>query len=409
MFFSGRMYTTDVLAQLEAAGSLVGMRPFLTVSGDYGWIVEGVREGFFIPHGPGFSILLIPAALVTEVLGPLAGKITVAFSNYLLGLVLVGFWFAAASLRYSRVGVYRFLLVAVGSMAPVYCKMTFDVTAAAAALMAAYYFHLDGKPALAGACFGMALLVRLDSLLFIPLFLGDRREMAVFAAAVLPFLAAILGANGYRFGNPLEDGHSQDPAMAVEPFGGGLYGLIASPGKGLLFYAPLSVVALFIRGEWKLKVPFVLSLFLHGSLHDWTGGTGWGPRFLFTSLPFLLMPLCRRGAGGKIFPLAATAGVIAVLPALWTNASAVEQAAGPDLFDLPGRQAVVWSFGASPMVLSMDRLFREVPDVLGAHVAASAGLSPWIGVFLQFAAGAVLVVMGVRRAAMERLKEASPG
>jgi len=402
--FSGRMYTTDVLAQYEVAGSLAGQRQLLAVSGDYGWTVEGVRQGPFVPHGIGFSVLAVPAAILGGAAGLQAGKVALSLINSGMSLALIGFWYAAAGRRFGRVPVPRFLLVAVGSMALVYGKLTFDVTTAAAAAMGAYYFSRSGKHTLAGALFGLSILVRTDSVLLFPVFIARPREMARMAAGAAPFLFIMLAANWYRFGSPFLDGHGQDPAIALQPFRGGIPGLLLSPGKGLLYYAPLCVFALFHQRDWRLWSPFILSLVFHGMLHDWTGGTGWGPRFLFTSLPFLLMPLCRPGAGGRAFWLAGALGAAAAMPALWTNPSLVEQTAGADLFSEPSRQAVIWNYSSSPLFLSFREIAAGPPDIFGATAASEAGISPWAGVLGQWLAAALLAVAGVmklRRAGTE--------
>lgn len=394
MVFSGRMYSTDILAQYEVAGSFAGLRPLMTVSGDYGWIVGGSRPGHFVPHGPGYSVLLVPAALAGEAMGLEAGKVSAGLVNCCLSLALVGFWYAAARRRFGEVPVQRFILVAAGSMALVYGRMNFDVTAAAASAMAAFYFFGKDRSFLAGALFGFSILVRADSVLLLPLFLTRRRDVLKLAAGAAPFLLLLLSANWYRFGSPFLDGHSQDPAVAIEPFRGGIPGLLLSPGKGLLYYAPLCILALFHQDDWRLWTPFALSLVFHGMLHDWTGGTGWGPRFLFTSLPFLLMPLCRKGAGGRLFMPVALAGIAVALPALWSNPSHIEQAAGADLFDDPSRQAVIWDFTSSPLFLSFGRLFRGAPDLLGTYAADPAGIPRWTGAVLQFLAGLSIVSVG---------------
>jgi len=395
MVFSGRMYSTDVLAQYEVAGSFAGLRPFMTVSGDYGWIVGGSRPGHFVPHAPGYSVLLVPAALAGEVMGLEAGKVTAGLVNCCLSLALVGFWYAAARRRYGEVPFPRFILVAVGGMALVYGRMNFDVTAAAASAMAAFHFFEKDRAVLAGALFGFSILVRTDSLLLLPLFLNRREYLMKLAAGAAPFLLLLLSANWYRFGSPFLDGHSQDPAIAIEPFRGGIPGLLLSPGKGLLYYAPLCILALFHQEDRRLWVPFVLSLVFHGMLHDWTGGTGWEPRFLFTSLPFLLMPLCRKGAAGRLFLPVALAGLAVALPALWSNPGHIEQAAGADLFDDPSRQAVIWEFSSSPLFLAFGRLFRGAPDILGTYAAGPAGIPRWAGAALQLTAGLSLAAAGI--------------
>ena len=210
-----------------------------------------------------------------------------------------------------------------------------------------------------------------------------------------PFILIAASANWYRFGSPFLDGHNQDPAMVLEPFRGGITGLLLSPGKGLLYYAPLCVFAFFFQKDWRLWTPFVLSLALHGMLHDWSGGTGWGPRFLFTTLPFLLFPLVRKGTGGRLFWLIAALGILVCIPACWSNVNMLEQAAGPDLFDESGRQAVLWDYSLFPLFTAFRNLGNGVPDMFGATAAVSIGLSAWFGILLQSTIALMLTGAGV--------------
>ena len=395
LVFGGRMYTTDVLAQYDVAGSFTGQRPFMTVSGDFGWVVRGTRPGLFVPHGAGFSILLIPAAVAGQFFGLNGGKLVMALLNAGFSLALIGFWYASAIKKYSDVPILRFIAIAICGMVLVYGRMTFDVTAAAAAAMAGFYFSLSDRSLAAGLCLGFAILVRADSLLLLPLFANDWKSMKKLLSGLVPFLLLILFLNWYRFGNPFLDGHGQDPAIAFEPFKGGIPGLLLSPGKGLLFYAPLCIFALFFQKDWRLWTPFVLSLIFHGMLHDWSGGTGWGPRFLFTTLPFLLLPLSLRGAGGKLFPAIAILGVIVCIPAFWSNPCLLEQTSGADLFDEPSRQAVLWTWSSSPLISAFRNFAAGVPDLFGATAAASAGISIWIGILAQTMAASVLAATGI--------------
>ena len=397
LMFSGRMYSTDVLAQYEVAGSFIGNTPFMTVSGDYGWIVQGAEAGKYVPHGAGFSLLLVPAAIAGKILGLTAGKVCTALTNAVLSLSLVGFWYACARRKYSSLNAGRFLAVAAGSMILVYGKISFDVTAAAAAAMAGYWFFLGGRNTSAGICMGLALLIRLDSFLLLPLFWKDWKSFRSLIYGMVPFVLAILFLNWYRFGSPFSDGHSQDPAVGLAPFRGGIVGLLLSPGKGLLYYSPLCILALFHQKDWRLWTPFVLSLIFHGMLYDWTGGTGWGPRFLFTSLPFLLLPLSAGDTGGWVFWTVAALGIAVNVMAVWSNPSILEQTAGADLFDAASRQEVIWTYSSSPLFLALRNFGRGIPDMFGAYAASSAGLPAWTGASVQAAAAAVMAWLGFRK------------
>ncbi len=188
-----------------------------------------------------------------------------------------------------------------------------------------------------GMALGLAVLTRLDSAIYVPFF--------VVAAALLPgasllessripsagsshtsllsrILAATLVAvpvvialaitawyNNARFGAPLETGYGRGAQgesvdlifhRTVGLVAEGLWDLLASPGKGLLFYAPL--VILVPSGVWLLvhnnrRAPVVLLLVICGVdwlahanlLIRWLGGWAWGPRFLIPVVPLLVL------------------------------------------------------------------------------------------------------------------------
>ena len=182
--------------------------------------------------------------------------------------------------------------------------------------------------------------------------------------------------------------------MAFSPLSGGITGLLFSPGKGLVWYSPIFVLAIFHNRDMRMWLPFVLSLILHGVIHDWTGGTGWGPRFLVPALPLLLLPLTRKGAGGKAFPVLIAFGIVLLAVAAWSNTNAVERELGPDLFDDPGRQRVLWTFSHSPLTGAFASFGEWPPELFGVHAAGAAGLPSWAGFAVQALAGGGLILAG---------------
>jgi hypothetical protein len=388
------MYSTDVLAQYQVAESLLGRRAFLTA--DEGWTVEGVRgSGRYVPHGLGWSVLLVPAAAAGAMLGASAGKVATAATAAAASLILMIMWHKLAERRFGRVSALRMAALGVGCMVLVYGRLPFDVTAAAASALVGLVLMDRDRPVWAGVFMGIALLVRLDSALLLPAFWRDWRRSWRLAWGLAPFLMVIMAANWYRFGSPFDDGHSQDPAMAVDLGIRGVAGLVVSPGKGLLWFAPVFVLALALNRSWRLIAPFALALLLHGILHDWTGGTGWGPRFMLPSLPLLALPLARPGRGGALFWVLAGWGALLALGAAWSDPAAVEQAMGPDLIDTAGRQSVVWSFSGSPLFACLRRIGEGAPDLLGAHLASAVGIPAALGAACQ--AAAALVLAGASR------------
>ncbi len=165
---------------------------------------------------------------------------------------------------------------------------------------------------LAGASIGAAVLTRYDALLYVPLFVGyllavrwqrgERagiwQDVAAFTAGVSPWLAAVAAWDVLRFGSPFLTGlHEQ---TLGEPFLQGLAGLFISPGKGLLWYLPLILVLPFAARHFYDRSPSLSALFLilillpilfYSNVLFWHGDPAWGPRYLYTAVPYLILPL----------------------------------------------------------------------------------------------------------------------
>jgi len=391
MFFGGRLMTTDVAAQYQVAESVFGTRPLFT--SDYGWHVSGVRSESYVPHSPGYSVILLPSAGLGLVLGVSAGKVLAALTNAVMSLFLVAGVKKLADGFMGPVGIVRFLGIMIGTMALVYGRMPYDVTSAAAlALWGAWFMH-TGRSFIAGLLLGGAILVRPDIIVLLPIYWTEEKHLEKFsllAAGAFPFILAIFAYNHHRFGSILADGHSQDPAIALDMYSRGIPGLLFSSGKGLFWYAPLTVLAIFYCGDWRFWSPFVFSLVIHGFLHDWTGGTGWGPRFLFPVLPVLFMPLMRSGTGGRIFAVLASLSLVITIAACITDTNSLERTLGMDDFDSQSRQSLVWSPSRSPLLQTLVSPELTRPDVLGYHVAGIPGAAA------QLLAGAGILVWALK-------------
>ena len=135
---------------------------------------------------------------------------------------------------------------------------------------------------------------------------GIRRAMfyAIRAACcwlggLLPGIALLGWYNLARFGTPFASGYASEAGLFTTPLNEGLYGLLLSPGKSVLLFAPPLLLAFpgasalwrhGQRGVVLLSVGLFLSqLLLYAGWGEWPGGGVWGPRFLLPVVAPLLL------------------------------------------------------------------------------------------------------------------------
>jgi hypothetical protein len=110
-----------------------------------------------------------------------------------------------------------------------------------------------------------------------------------------------------RYGSPFQPGYAGEGFTT--PVLKGLYGLLASPGRGLIWYsAPTAVAATLCATAVRkaraagfrdavVLAGFIAYLLLYASWGSFEGGWCWGPRFLLPFVPLLhvsLLPLLAR-------------------------------------------------------------------------------------------------------------------
>ncbi len=130
---------------------------------------------------------------------------------------------------------------------------------------------------------------------------GDRsfRRMLLGLGLSLGLWALVLGwYNFARFGSPWETGLGLDATGLQHPFYIAAWGMLGSMGKGLLWYAPLAVLGLGAWGIYFRRNPLLATFstlaifaafYVHGRFAGWTGGHGWGPRYVVFILPLLIL------------------------------------------------------------------------------------------------------------------------
>jgi hypothetical protein len=130
--------------------------------------------------------------------------------------------------------------------------------------------------------------------------IAPRSSLLAWLSGLALGLLPLLIYNWLIFGNPLRTGYGSElAALFKTPLWEGAFGLLLSPGKGLVWFALPVVLSVagarrfFLRH--KAEFLFVLGLALtliifFGMFHLWWGGGSWGPRFLVPLVPFALLP-----------------------------------------------------------------------------------------------------------------------
>jgi len=196
-----------------------------------------------------------------------------------------------------------------------------------------------GRSWLGGCALGFATLVKMTSLLALPAFLllpakDGRlicRRRSIWAGLLIPVATALMLYAWYdwlRFGSVTITGYAKSDESL--DFSGNpllaFYGLLLSPGRGILWFAPMSIVALCGMRRFyseqrvvgrALLVLVAGWLIIHLFYKRWDAGWGWGPRYLLPILPFLLvaLPVMWRWTVGRVLCVVALIfGALVQLP-----------------------------------------------------------------------------------------------
>ena len=265
-------------------------------------------------YGIGPSLLMAPFYLAGRAVG--ANPVSVAMlMNAVLWALLVVTVTALARLRRSSWSQALVVagLVGVGTPLIAYVATGFSEVGVALAIAAgllgieATRQQSTWGPQLACAAAGSAVLFRTDSVLLVaPFIVGAtwlvsnrrRRDSIIGVATLAPFVAVWASYNVVRFGAPWDTGYGGQPFN--HSLLAGVYGLVLSPGRGLIVYAPVLLVAavggvrLWRRDRLMLTVATLLLLsrvLFYAKWWGWFGGGGWGPRLVVPAVPVLALGL----------------------------------------------------------------------------------------------------------------------
>ena len=168
---------------------------------------------------------------------------------------------------------------------------------------------------LAGLFFGLSIFASPTSGLFLPgfvicsfIYLRDNKKLILCFLLTLGALLILAGIlNFLRFGSFTEFGYgSQYGNLSLNTGWIGLPGLLLSPGKGLLFYFPpiiLLPLAIIFSYRQNIGLSFITiyvlsvawlyfgTIDINGMSRFWSGAIAWGPRYLISTLPLVVIML----------------------------------------------------------------------------------------------------------------------
>ena len=264
---------------------------------------------------PGMGILALPffAPFVLTGANPLdlgllvhGGHVVAAIVEILATLILWSVMRRFASPRWSLVLVLLYFLAT--SVRTVASQALWQHSGVHLAVSSALWLVLReeavplSRDFAAGVVLGLGAVVRQTTALVAVGLHGFRptRLLAMLAGVAIG-IAPLLAYNDLAFGSPLEQGYGTK--TFATPIQTGLYGLLASPSRGLFVYTPYLVfafLALFRAWRWPgevagrlraLSLAWIAALVLYAMYSEWWGGRVFGSRFLDDFAPVLFAAL----------------------------------------------------------------------------------------------------------------------
>ena len=283
---------------------------------------------------------------------------------------------------------------------------------------------------LAGLCLGLAVLVKPANAIYLPLpafYLlwllwrstpppAARRPLYAalpFGLGLLPGLALTAGYNALRYGTPFTFGYEQEGFTT--PLLTGLYGLILSPGKGILWFAPPVVLGVIGLGVW-LRGPdtgrraeaaliagqAAIVLGFHALWSSWEGNIAWGPRLILPIVPLLLWPLgalAGHATARRAWWVLGAAGFLVAIPGALIDQFYYFDINGVYKGGTEAERLMLFDPAWSQIIAHWRFLLTGTREAVVRPVLADFGLPAWWDVVVPgaLAVGAVGAVVGLLR------------
>jgi hypothetical protein len=275
----------------------------------------GVDGNLYSKKGITPSLLLLPFTALASIL-PLAGVRAVAMLfNPFITVVTAALLYHFLRFRghTQKVAGISVILFGTGTLALPYTQTLFGESLAGFLLLYALFealqFRQKGNIVFAlRLAFTLGLLAGVNTIyvLFIPAFFifaftghsqgWHWRAIFYFAVVILSCGLALIMFNMFRFGDPVNSGYKFSAGEGFNyPAGWGVFGLIASPYRGIFWYSPILFVGIYgaiKRFDKTLMMVLIVSvaqILLFASWWSWHGGIVWGPRFVLPAVPLLML------------------------------------------------------------------------------------------------------------------------
>ena len=320
----GRVVGSDEVTMLELSRAM--LRGGIAVP--VGATLDGHDGRHYTKNAAGQAVLALPLVAVAEVAtarlpGPaprraLALRFAVSFFNaVVVALLLAVFYVTVRALGVAAPGALDATLM-LGFTTPlwVYAKsfMAEPLQALGLLLALAGSTRAALGEARQTAWAGLGVLIAVSAKLsMLPLALASllplmRARWTSWLVPALMLALALAGHAAYnqaRFGTLWETGYGAQATLAAytTPFLTGLYGLLVSSGKGVMWFAPalwLAIPGAFAlarsgavhaRAGIAVGAAWVLALALYAKFEHWAGDGSFGPRYLVPLLPLAFLPV----------------------------------------------------------------------------------------------------------------------
>lgn len=329
---------SDALPMWEAAMNLVSHGSFAI---DVRWPLNAPTGvgGHYYPVAPLAAVLVhAPGALLQLLLAklspagaPAAVAITSALAPLLLGAAVPALFFRMlGQVGFDRrQAAWATLLLGAGTSVWVYARLPYSEIVQAACFVLFLGTLLRAAEAPGRATFvrwgiAAALLINAKTLLVVCLpgalayiawrlrATGRWQQLRLLGWSALGFAPGVIAAGWYnavRWGSPLTSGYEAvTQGFWRENVLVGLWGMLLSPGKSVVLFSPVLLLA--IAGARRLVArrrhvaiavivvvaPVVL---IYARYTFWSGDWGWGPRYLVAVLPALMVPCAELFADGE--------------------------------------------------------------------------------------------------------------